>query len=112
MLHNPRMFPMVASLEDLDGVRNQWEAHQKSIVSIFTEAVNKSPEDITDLMAKETFMSAEDAVKEGFFSKVSNNKANLAALNCCPMEGVPTRFVENVTVDASDLKERRRNLNC
>ena len=110
MLHNPRMFPQVTSLNDLDSIRNQWEAHHSSIVSIFTDAVNKSPEEITNLMEKETFFSAEDAVKEGFFSKVRGKKANLAALNCAPVSTVPRELVQNVTVDATELRERSRKL--
>lgn len=110
MLHNPRMFPMVSSLSDLDSVRNQWQAHHDSIVSIFTDAVAKSSEEITDLMEKETFMSAEEAVNAGFFTKVRGKKANLAALNCVPVPALPEKFVQNITVDASDLMDRKRKL--
>lgn len=110
MLHNPRMFPQVTSLDDLDSIKNQWEAHHKSIVSIFTDSVSKSAEEISNMMEKETFLSAEDAVKEGFFTRVRDSKANLAALNCVPVASMPEEFVSNATVDVTDLMERRRKL--
>lgn len=110
MLHNPHMYPAVTSLDDLDSIKNQWEAHHNSIVSIFTAAVNKSAEEISNLMEKETFFSAEDAVTEGFFTKVRGSKANLSSLNCAPIASVPEEFVQNQTVDATELRTRRQSI--
>lgn len=91
MIHNPRMYPEIKSLEDLESVKNNWIAHQNSILSIF-EGRGIKLEAAKKAMEKETFLSAEDAVKAGFFDEVHDSTANYAALNHYPVEGLPEEF--------------------
>ena len=112
MNHNPRMYPEIKSLKDLASVQSQWEAHHKSIVDIFDEAVPISREEIVDMMEKETFLSAEDAVEKGFFHAVHNSKANLKALNMAPVVGLPDEYgiTPAETTDVSNLISQRNSL--
>lgn len=91
MIHNPRMYPEIKSLEDLDSVKNNWLAHQSSILSIF-EGRGVNIDKAKKLMEKETFLSAEDAVTAGFFDEVHDSAANYAALNLLPVENLPEEF--------------------
>jgi len=92
MCHNPQMKPPITSLKDIEGVRNQWQAHHKSIVDIFTEATNLTETEVSDMMEAETFLSAKEAVAKGLFQKIHNSKANLATLNYAPPANLPSTF--------------------
>lgn len=109
MIHNPRMYPEVTSLKDLDSIRNNWMAHQSSILSVFEGRTKVSKEKLQALMEAETFLSAEDAVKAGFFDAIHEGQANYAALNAYPVKGLPETFGIGKTqvVDVSDLRNRR-----
>lgn len=114
MIHNPQMQPSITSLADLEKVKNQWEAHQKSILSIFEERTSVSPDDILNLMEKETFLSAEDAVEMGFFDGIHETKANLKALNYAPPVALPESFKASIEVynapPMEDLRSQRNRL--
>ena len=106
MIHNPRMYPEVSKLSDLDNIRNNWLAHQSSILSVFEGRTGLKNEDLKALMEAETFLSAEDAVKKGFFDTLHDGIANYAALNYCPVTNLPpwaTALVEN-SRSASDAQ--------
>jgi ATP-dependent Clp protease protease subunit len=115
MIHNPQMYPEIRSLSDIEGVKNQWEAHQKSIVDIFTERTSVSADDVMNLMEKETFLSAEDAVTAGFFDNIHKGKANLEALNYAPPSTLPDSFKSHIPqvqneIPMEDLKSQRNRL--
>jgi ATP-dependent protease ClpP protease subunit len=112
MIHNPQMQPHIGSLEDLDKVRNQWEAHQKSILNIFEERTSVSPEEILNYMEKETFLSAEDAVEIGFFDGIHEGVANLQALNYAPPVALPDTFKNSIQpFDAPAMEDLRAQRN-
>ena len=92
MTHNPMMRPFVQSEKDIEAVKNQWFAHRKSIVDIFHETTNLSTTEISNMMEAETWLSAEDAVKKGFFDSIHDGNANLAALNYAVPESLPANF--------------------
>jgi len=104
MNHNPQMYPEITSLKDLESVKSQWEAHHTSIVDIFEEATDIPREEITDMMDKETFLSADDAVEAGFFHAVSTNRANLDALNVSPVKSIP-ESLSRLIPDVINLEE-------
>lgn len=92
MAHNPMMYPAINSLDSLKKVEDQWKAYHKSIVSIFVENTTMTEDEVIEMMDKETFLSAEDAVKKGLFTKLDTNKANLAALNYATPTNLPSNF--------------------
>ncbi len=91
MIHNPRMYPEIKSLADLESVKNNWLTHQNSILSIFKER-GVDIDEAKKMMEKETFLSAEDAVKAGFFDEIHGVDAQYAALNSFPVENLPDEF--------------------
>jgi ATP-dependent protease ClpP protease subunit len=92
MAHNPMMYPAINSLQTLEKVGEQWKAYHKSIVSIFVENTSMSEDEVIEMMDKETFLSAEDAIKKGLFTKLDTNKANLSALNYGTPANLPSNF--------------------
>jgi len=122
MNHNPMMLGEITSLKDIDAIKSEWEAHHKSIVDIFEEATDISRQSIIDMMDKETYLSAEDAVKAGFFHSIHTNKAKLEVLNYGPPETLPVEFAKNIPsakefflstpsmVNVSGLKARRSRM--
>ena len=89
MAHNPQMRPPIGSLDDIESVKNEWLAHKKSIVSIFTSSTNKTEKEVSDMMDATTWLSAEDAISNGFFDGFSEEEADLAALNYSSPEDIP-----------------------
>lgn len=56
--------------QDIQKTLNALEAYDESIISIYQQRTGKSREDITQLLEAETWMTAEQAVEEGFADKV------------------------------------------
>lgn len=112
MCHNPIMYPEVNSMERLEQIQNQWKAHQKSIIDIFLSTTNLSEEEITDMMNKETFLSAEEAVEKGLFKGIHNSKADLSALNYATPKNLPESFniKESIVEDTSSLLLQRQRI--
>lgn len=113
MTHNPQMRPPIGSLADIESVTNQWKAHKKSIVDIFTEATNLSGDKISDMMDATTWLSAEDAVNQGFFDSIEG-QADLAALNYATPANIPESLFKPTEVSNMSSKtltlQRQRNL--
>ena len=115
MNHNPMMVSEITSLKDIEAVKSEWEAHHKSIVDIFEEATDISRQNIIDMMDKETYLSAEDAVNAGFFHSMHTNKAKLEALNYVSPNTLPEEFAGSIppapsVADVSGLKARRSRM--
>lgn len=108
MCHNPMVFPMINSLEAIDSVRTEWSAYKTSITNIFTDRTSLSSEDVSDMMDKETFLTADEAVEKGIYTNVTGRSADLKALNYCPVESLPERMKKLLpAVDIKELKDRR-----
>ena len=100
MIHNPRIYPEISSLAHLDSARNNWQAHQKSILSMF-DRTKLSEEQIKAQMEAETFLHAEDAVKAGYFDEVFDARPAMAALNSYPVEGIPKEMLDHIKANCS-----------
>jgi len=112
MLHNPLMCPEIQSESDIETVTNQWRAHKSSIIDIFNEATGMDKEKISDYMEKETYMSADEAVENGFFTGMKNAKANTSALNCF-RDRLPDYVQEMIVVDTTEdvaLRDKAQQL--
>lgn len=108
MNHNPHFNVSVSSREHLESAMTQYDAHHKSIVNIFQEGTGLSAEEITTDMAKETFLSAEDAVQRGYFGGLHNAKPDLKVLNYCPPANLPEKFlIPDVYKEFTDNRLKR-----
>jgi len=117
MIHNPQMTPEIKSLQDIENVKNQWVAHQNSILDIFENRTSIPVEDVKNLMERETFLSSSDAIDQGFFDGLHEVDANLSALNYVAPASLPsnlfTRTVDTkkvTPVDVQNLKAQRAQL--
>jgi ATP-dependent protease ClpP protease subunit len=95
MIHNPRLYPEISSLAQLESVGNNWLAHQKSILSMF-DRTKLSEDELKEQMEKETFLYAEDAVKCGYFDEVYDARPAMAALNAFPVENIPPEMMTSI----------------
>ena len=115
MAHNPSFLAEIDSLDSIESAKNKFTANHTSIVNIFEEATGLSSEEITEIMAKETFLSAEDAVNKGFFHKVHDSQAaKLAVLNYAPPSSLPEALFKGSkpldTVNSEPLRKLRKAL--
>ena len=112
MMHNPYLYAKIDSMKEIENVKNRWESHRNSIVDIFTTRTEMKPEDVTNLMEAETYMSAPEAVAKGLFHSVRNAKPDTAILNCLSIpETVRNRADVFITSpDIAALKLRALNL--
>jgi ATP-dependent Clp protease protease subunit len=110
MIHNPRMYPEISKLSDLESVKNNWEEHQKSILSVFENRTKITNQELKDMMEKETFLHAGSAVEKGFFDEIYEGKAALAALNYHRPKNMPADLLptpsESCTKSAMNLHAR------
>lgn len=108
MCHNPMMFPMINSEQSLETASKEWNAYKTSITNIFTDRTSLSSEEVSEMMDKETFLTADEAVNIGLYTSVTGKSAELQALNYCPVERLPENMKKLIpSVDIKDLKARR-----
>lgn len=109
MMHNPYMFERIDSEESVQNAASRWRSHRDSIVDIFTSRTSLQADEVKNLMGKETYLSAQEAVDKGMFHTVRNGKANTAILNCL---SIPREAMNKAIIERPDLSElRRRTLN-
>lgn len=89
MCHNPIMYPEVRSLSDLEKIKSQYEANYNSIVDIICGTTNISEDEVKNMMEKETFLSATEAVEKGIFNSIHEAKPDHTVLNYCPPANLP-----------------------
>lgn len=84
MIHLPATESECATADDLRKLADDLDKYQASIVAVYVEATGKTPEEITAMMKAETYMTAAEAVAQGFADSVS--KLDAAAIsNSSPM---------------------------
>lgn len=92
MMHNPMMHASINKLDDFEQLKNQWETHLKSIVDIFTSTTNMDEDTAKNLMAKETFMSADEAIENGIYTQKGESKADFAKMSNAVYNMVPDKY--------------------
>lgn len=110
MMHNPYLYARIDSLQEIDNVKNRWESHRNSIVDIFTTRTKMKSDEVTNLMAAETYLSASEAVDKGLFNSVRNGKPDTAILNCLHIPDAARNKVSITLPDVAVLKSRALNL--
>ncbi|WP_078410278.1 head maturation protease, ClpP-related [Priestia abyssalis] len=73
MIHEAATFAW-GTKQDIKKTLNALESYDESIVSIYQQKTGKSRNEIAKLIENETWMTAEQAVKEGFADKVESNQ--------------------------------------
>lgn len=73
MVHNPAMFCEVTKESDFDEIKNQWMAHQTSIINIITDRTKLKQDVVKNMMEKTTFMTANEAIENGFCHSIQNS---------------------------------------
>lgn len=75
MTHNPIINAVVNSETSFDKVMPQWRASRDSIANIISDRTGKPKEEVYNLMDAQTFMTADEAIKQGFCTKKREGRA-------------------------------------
>lgn len=95
MCHNPILTQSVNSLADIKSLEGAFVAHKNSIISTFHNRTKIDKDELSRMMDEETYLDAENAVEKGFFDRVFEGDATLAALNC-GWGNIPTEYRERI----------------
>lgn len=83
MVHNPlNVIYGAYSAEEMRGMADTLDKIRDSLVSVYEAKCGKSPEDIIEIMAAETWYTAAEAVEQGFADEVGTG-----AVACANMSG-------------------------
>lgn len=109
MTHNPGMSAFHDSEESFASALNQWKVNRDSVAVITSERTGQKIEDVYDMMSKQTFLNAKEAVAKGFCTSIRDGKASIptGVSNFLPSairDAVPE--IVNVEEDYSDLMQR------
>lgn len=104
MMHNPYMYEKIDSAEAAQNAAKRWEAHRDSIKNIFTSRTSLTDAEVVDMMNKETYLSANEAVSKGLFHSVRNGKPETAMLNCLE---IPREALNKAQIETPDLQSLR-----
>jgi len=106
MVHNPIIYATINSADSIEKIMPQWNVSRDAIASIISNRTAKSMEDVYSMMDNETFMSATDAIANGFCTSIRDGKASIPAgvRNYLP-EPIRNAIPESVLVteDYSDM---------
>ncbi|CCJ32882.1 head maturation protease, ClpP-related [Caloramator australicus] len=81
MIHNPMVVLLGAyNAEELNRMQDTLDSIKKTIIAAYKNKTGKSEEELSKLMDEETWMTGEEAVKEGFADKLMFENVN-AVLN-------------------------------
>lgn len=109
MTHNPGMYTYHDSEESFSSALNQWKVNRDSVAVLTAERTGQDIDDVYEMMNKQTFLNAKDAVAKGFCNSIRDGKASIpmGVSNYLPSairNAVPE--VVNVQEDYSDLMQR------
>lgn len=104
MMHNPYMYEKIDSQASAENAAKRWTAHRDSIKNIFTSRTPLKEEEVIDMLDKETYLSASEAVSKGLFHSVRNGKPETAMLNCLE---IPREALNKAQVETPDLQSLR-----
>lgn len=100
MIHEASTFTW-GTKQDIQKTLNALESYDESIISIYQQKTGKSRDEISTLIESETWMTAEQAVKEGFADKVESVKQQEN-----PQSGITEEQIQNIiNAVTNNLKE-------
>jgi ATP-dependent protease ClpP protease subunit len=91
MLHEPSTFA-AGGAEDMKRVASRLEVAKKSLASAYAEKTGKPIEEINDMMAAETWLSADDAYDLGFVDVVGEEVKIAASFDKLSIANLPDRL--------------------
>jgi len=77
MTHNPWIYCALNSEADFESTLQQWKANRDSVAIITSNRTGLKIEDVYEMMDKQTFMNANDAVAKNFCTSIREGKASL-----------------------------------
>lgn len=99
MAHNPASIAR-GEAKDFTKMADTLKTIKDGIINIFVEATGKDKNEISKLMDNETWMTGEDAVREGFATKTSSEDSTIAE----PVLNGKLLILNNVSHDISKFK--------
>jgi len=77
MTHNPIINATINSEGAFESIMPQWRASRESIANIISDRTGQQKENVYNLMDAQTFMNADEAIKQGFCTRKRDGKATL-----------------------------------
>ncbi|HEO6611825.1 head maturation protease, ClpP-related [Streptococcus agalactiae] len=106
MVHKALFNWVSGNSDDLDKASSALKSSDKAIVNAYVAKTGKSEDEIMDLMRNETFMSAQDAVENGFADEVMSFEAVASIDNAV----LPQAVIDDYYASRSKRKQEISNM--
>lgn len=106
MVHKALFNWVAGNSDDLDKASNALKSSDKAIVNAYVAKTGKSEDEIMDLMRNETFMSAQEAVENGFADEVMSFEAVASIDNSM----LPQAVIDDYYASRNKRKKEIRNM--
>ncbi|RRA73623.1 Clp protease ClpP [Streptococcus agalactiae] len=106
MVHKALVNWVSGNSDDLDKASSALKSSDKAIVNAYVAKTGKSEDEIMDLMRNETFMSAQDAVENGFADEVMSFEAVASIDNAV----LPQVVIDDYYASRSKRKQEISNM--
>ncbi|HEO6620704.1 TPA: Clp protease ClpP [Streptococcus agalactiae] len=106
MVHKALFNWVSGNSDDLDKASSALKSSDKAIVNAYVAKTGKSEDEIMDLMRNETFMSAQDAVENGFADEVMSFEAVASIDNAV----LPQVVIDDYYASRSKRKQEISNM--
>ncbi len=107
MTHNPIINATINSEAAFESIMPQWRASRESIANIISDRTGQQKENVYNLMDAQTFMNADEAIKQGFCTRKRDGKATLpkGVGNYLP-SAIRDAIPETTNVDCSEVMRK------
>ncbi|HEP5559294.1 phage ClpP protease [Streptococcus dysgalactiae subsp. equisimilis] len=106
MVHKALFNWVCGNSDDLDKASNALKSSDKAIVNAYVAKTGKSEDEIMDLMRNETYMSAQEAVENGFADEVMTFEA-VASIDSMML---PQAVIDDFNANRSKRKSEIQNM--
>ncbi|HFU9812985.1 TPA: head maturation protease, ClpP-related [Streptococcus agalactiae] len=106
MVHKALFNWVAGNSDDLDKASNALKSSDKAIVNAYVAKTGRSEDEIMDLMRNETFMSAQEAVENGFADEVMSFEAVASIDNAV----LPQAVIDDYYASRSKRKQEISNM--
>ena len=94
MLHNVSMYGVSGDYHEMDKASEVLKKLNESIAIAYQEKTGKSRDELLEIMNRETWMHADDAVKAGIVDSITQGKRQFAAAYGSPL--IPRSTIEKI----------------
>lgn len=106
MVHKALFNWVSGNSDDLDKASNALKSSDKAIINAYVAKTGRSEDEIMDLMRNETFMSAQEAVENGFADEVMSFEAVASIDNAV----LPQAVIDDYYASRSKRKQEISNM--